>query len=362
MASMRILLRPTLMLACLLAFTVADAGVLRSDGGAFVDAGNGTVVLRGFNLSQHHKFPPFRPNTDPALFTRLTAAGINVVRHQFNWEAFEPEPGVHDESYLDHYAGVTERAAAAGLYVIVDIHQDAFSRWTLDGCGEGFPRWAIPAGFAQDESDNGLKCYAWPLRVMWHRARYEQLFNDFYTPGNPARERYLLMLERIAQRLAGQPNVVGYEPINEPLGDGRLLMAFYADAIEVVRRHDPTAIAFLTPEIFTGLGTEATTLPIPPFGNVAFAPHYYDPPVYAYLWFGRRYEPVAANNRAVAQRWNAALLLGEFGAATTRRAPTPHARRARTGIWSSTPKRAAPPTPGNTIPDAAPPKSACRPA
>lgn len=83
-SALRTLFRPVLLfgllLAGLLAVATCPAGTLRSERGAFVDVGNGTAVLRDFDLSQHHKFPPFRPDTDPALFERLVASGINVVR------------------------------------------------------------------------------------------------------------------------------------------------------------------------------------------------------------------------------------------------------------------------------------------
>lgn len=292
---------------------LATAGELQVAQGRFVDRDGATVVLRGFNLSQQHKLPPFRPNNDPQLFQKLAAKGVNVVRLQFNWEAYELSPGVYDDSYLDYYAGVSARAAASGVYVIVDIHQDAFSRWTLDGCGEGFPRWAIPAGTRLSEPDNGSKCWFWPLRVMAERREIEAVFNAFYTPGNPARERYLVLLERLAQRFADQPHVIGFDLLNEPLGDAGLLAQLYLDGIERVRRHDPDAIAFVEPEMLTGSGLETTKLARMPISNLAFAPHYYDATIYASVWLGGRYEPVAARNRELAKTWGAAVLLGEFG-------------------------------------------------
>lgn len=308
---------PQSILAVIAMLTIAisaHAGVLHIENGHFVDAHGGTILLRGFNLSQRHKLPPFRPNTDPQLFAKLKEAGVNIVRLQFNWEAYELAPGVYDESYLDYYAGVLNGAGTSGIYVFIDIHQDAYSRWSLDGCGEGFPRWAIPSGFAQTAPDNGAKCFGWPLRVLLQRTEMERLFNAFYAPGNQARAHYLQLLDRLATRFAGNPFVAGYDLLNEPLGDAQLLMQLYTEGIAIIRHRDPSAIAFLSPEMLTGAGIEETKLPAPRFGNVAFAPHYYDPLVYAYLWLGWRYEPVAAKNRELARRWGAAVMLGEFGA------------------------------------------------
>jgi endoglycosylceramidase len=244
----------------------AFAGDLRVADGRFVDSRGATVVLRGFNLSQLHKLPPFRANSDPLLFEKLTASGVNVIRHQFNWEAYEQSPNVYDESYLDYYANIVDRAAAAGVYVIIDIHQDAFSRWTLDGCGEGFPKWAIPQGTKLSEPDNGSKCWFWPLRVMANRSSIEAIFNKFYAEDYMPRERYMLLLEKLATRFAGYRNVIGYDLLNEPQGDATLLRQFYIDGIARVRRHDPQAIAFIEPEMLTASGLESTKLTNPMFG------------------------------------------------------------------------------------------------
>ncbi|MDO9234665.1 MAG: cellulase family glycosylhydrolase [Aquabacterium sp.] len=301
-------------LACVAPALQAEAAPLRVEAGRFVDQQGGDVVLRGFNLSQLHKVPNFRPNNDPQLFDKLTRLGVNAVRLQFNWEAFELQPGVYDESYLTYYAGVVERAAAKGVYVLVDVHQDAFSRWTLGGCGEGFPRWAIPAGIPQSTPDNGAKCANWgPQTLFFSRNEMERAFNAFMTPGNFARGRYMALLGRLAQRFAHAPNVIGYDLLNEPLGSAENLVKLYQDGAAVVRAAHPDAIVFVEPEMWTGIGLQATKLTNPGISNLAFAPHYYDPLIYFKAWTGLRYESVAARNRELAKTWGAAVLLGEFG-------------------------------------------------
>ena len=295
---------------------------LRVEAGRFVDQQGGDVVLRGFNLSQLHKVPNFRPNNDPQLFDKLTRLGVNVVRLQFNWEAFELQPGVYDESYLTYYAGVVERAAASGVYVLVDIHQDAFSRWALGGCGEGFPRWAIPAGIPQSTPDNGVKCADWALQAGFFRKKeMERAFNEFMTPGNFARGRYMALLDRLAQRFVHAPNVIGYDLLNEPFGSAQNIIKMYQDGAAVVRAAHPDAIVFVEPEMWTGLGLQATKLTNPGISNLVYAPHYYDALTPVKGWSGLRYEPVAARNRELAKKWGAAVFMGEFGTRPSMVAP-----------------------------------------
>lgn len=183
---------------------LAIAGPLHVQDARLVDQVGADVVLRGFNLSQWHKIPPFRPNQDPALFSKLSELGVNAVRLQFNWEAYELQPGVYDESYLSYYASVVERARAQNIYVIVDIHQDLFSRWTLKGCDEGFPKWAIPPGSSVAASpDNGQACATWPVTALLHIIELNTLYNAFMANGNWVREHYMVVLEKLAQRFVG---------------------------------------------------------------------------------------------------------------------------------------------------------------
>src|SRR4029079_7605799 len=79
----------------------------------------------------------------PADYERLRAEwGFSAIRCLITWAAVEPSPGTYDDAYLDWVAERMAWADAAGLAVIVDMHQDVF--------GEGFgfagaPRWACDA-------------------------------------------------------------------------------------------------------------------------------------------------------------------------------------------------------------------------
>ena len=68
--------------------------------------------------------PPLR---SPPSSTCLARQGMNVIRLLFIWEAFEPTPGVITPP-ISCPRAIAEAAWAHGLYVIIDVHQDGFSR------------------------------------------------------------------------------------------------------------------------------------------------------------------------------------------------------------------------------------------
>ena len=66
----------------------------------------------------------------------LASWGHNLVRLGVMWEGYEKAPGVYDEQYLLSIEKVINKLGERGIYTMIDIHQDGFSRMT---CGEGVP-------------------------------------------------------------------------------------------------------------------------------------------------------------------------------------------------------------------------------
>ncbi len=134
-------------------FQDPDTKIL-SEKNYFKDADGGIRIFRGVNMAGDSKVPDFRPVDGPYHFDRLRAFGFNVVRLLFTWEAFQPTPGGYDMSYLEYYTQLVEWAWERGIYVIVDVHQDTFSRYNNGGCGEGFPVWTLPPDLVLNEPNN----------------------------------------------------------------------------------------------------------------------------------------------------------------------------------------------------------------
>ena len=131
----------------------ADAQIFDSEGRQ--------VLLRGVNLSALGDY--YLPNPvypapvplQPDDFANIAAQGFDVVRLLVSWSALEPERGVIDQSYLDSIRSAVAGAKQNGLYVVIDMHQDAWGKYIASPPGticapgtslangwDGAPEWA----------------------------------------------------------------------------------------------------------------------------------------------------------------------------------------------------------------------------
>ena len=210
------------------------SAVLRVVGRHFVARDGRVVLIRGINIGAG-KVPPFIAMEDPALLDRVAEMGFGAIRLPFIWEAFEPEPGRYDPAYLARMTAIATAAWDRGLYVIVDIHQDGFSRNMTRGCGSGFPLWAISPRATPHAPDNGCDCKTWALQELTDPNMHRS-FSDFYADHYGVRTRYLAMLGEVASAFSAIPGVIGYDPLNEPWGDERREIApLYRDAARALR-------------------------------------------------------------------------------------------------------------------------------
>jgi endoglycosylceramidase len=288
---------------------------LRIDGRWFVDPMGRVAVLRGVSLAGSSKVPPFRAVSAISDLDPLPGVGINVVRLVFVWEAYEPIPCCYNEAYLADLQAIAWGAAARGMYVIVDFHEDGFSRFTSRGGGDGFPGWAVSPRGRSSRPNNRDRALYWPLLMATDPTTYKS-FADFYSDANGVRTRYLAMVERVAAGFAPIPGVLGYDLLNEPWGNERNELApLYCDAAAVIQSRHPSAFIFVEGQFTTNVGFQ-TRLPRLAITNLVYAPHYYKPAtILVGHWFGseRSMDRAFAHMTAVSEAWNVPLFVGEFG-------------------------------------------------
>ena len=87
-------------------------------------------------------------------FSEIRRLGFNAVRLLIVWEGIEPdERGVYDEEYLDYIEELIAAADRNHLYVLIDMHQDMFSRHLYVRYNENPIETMNAAGFEVAEDD-----------------------------------------------------------------------------------------------------------------------------------------------------------------------------------------------------------------
>jgi endoglycosylceramidase len=280
-----------------LALTALHAEADPVRGGRIVDARGREVLLRGVNvnaLAEYWKgvaFPttfPLAPD-DPA---HMRSIGWNAVRLLVSWSRIEPAPGRYDEDYLDQVSRTVSRLRAAGIYSIIDFHQDAWGPATAARPGErctppsqpgigwdGAPAWAT--------LDHGLpRCTVVAREINPATMRdWQAFFNDeTAADGVGVQTRYVAMLGHVAREFARSPEVAGFDIMNEPNAfgpaDNLRLAVMYSRAVASIRNAEHTAgglahlILFEPSVLFSAIGSG----PPPSFSrdpNLVYAPHIY---------------------------------------------------------------------------------------
>jgi len=299
-------------------------------------------------------------------FAEMRALGFNVVRLALSWSLLEPQPGQYSAEYVDRIAQVVGWARDQGIYVILDIHENAYSRYvprparvTLAG-GKlpsladqtGAPAWAtLTDGLPGDKFLNQREL------SFSVGAAFTNFWFNTKVAGQGLQDHYLGAVATLARRFEDESAVVGFGAFNEPwpgfvpppASDDLLLYPFYRRLVDAItgvadgarcpadfpalpicghpslgvgdRRH----IFFLEADHLREVTDFPTAfgLPVSSYPNIAFAIHPYThkytadalagqaPKTAAYPFGG--YDQAYATAEAEARSMDAALFVSEFG-------------------------------------------------
>ncbi|MGC4113101.1 MAG: cellulase family glycosylhydrolase [Myxococcales bacterium] len=334
---------------------------LKTDRSYLRDSQGRYVQIHGVNVGGTSKVPasvsasglpsfvgrPFPIEDADEHFARLQAAGFDSIRLVLQWEGIEPlARGQYDEAYLDYVQKLVQAAGQRRLRVLLDMHQDLFSRllavkfnnhprgkagdiesmlfaflppyndtiqgdgapkWVVQGClpekkldspNWGTPRvlsgldeeallaiynlfqkltsggpaatsgsipWIVdfllqkPDPFGPEETSDLLPLTNGSAALSLDVARAFACFfaGDKAFPGlmaegrnvkDWAQDAYAEAFAQVAQRVADEPNVMGYDLMNEPSSNFVVLAAYGAMATGGLEGVRSTLNAMLGPE------------------------------------------------------------------------------------------------------------------
>lgn len=320
-------------LFCLVASALAAGGngpsrALGTDGPAFVDQEGRRVILRGVNAGGRSKFPPFLPfdpgdDFEAALETYadgVAAMGFNVVRLLVIYEAAEPVRGTYDQAYLSQYDAMVRAFAKRGIYVIVDGHQDLFSRRFH---GDGFPDWAIAERYRGREQTVEQKMW----NVIYFTRPVLSSLQGLWSDRDGVQRSNVEFYGMLAERYKEEKAVIGFEPINEPMpgwkglinypGFHRDLYKYYQRVAEAVQSVDPGYMFFADICALENPGTWNPWRPRPKIDNLVLAPHYYDLGTFGMSLSPGGDKPVMAagigRHLKLARHWDVPAVFTEYG-------------------------------------------------
>lgn len=316
----------SMLAACGDSSTEIDSGAngpvppLSAEGRWLTDATGRVVMLHGFN--EVAKSPPFYPaafdfGEDDAAF--LAAEGFNGIRLGIDFRGLMPEPGVVDDGYVENLASTVDVLARHAIFVLLDFHQDGFAPMYN---GNGLPDW-----MAIDDGLPNPPDAVFPLYYIQNPAM-QRAFENFWAnrqgPGGIGLQDYFVQgIEKVVARFAGNPWVLGYEPINEPWSGAEwrpctegpvgcpdleqsTLAPFYRRVGDAIREITSEQLIFVEPFVLFNFGQAPTTMPgTDP--RVALSFH-------SYAIDSAGEESVLELGIAAAERDGAPVLVTEFGA------------------------------------------------
>ncbi|GHA39565.1 cellulase family glycosylhydrolase [Streptomyces olivaceoviridis] len=318
---LRAMLTAGAVLAALLTPATAHAEETGSDIPRLTDRNGRVLTLRGWNIEDKaHRGEDALTAVTERHLRDLRARGFDFARLLVFWDDLEPAPGRYSRAYLQKIERVLDWAGRHDVKVVIDAHQDVFG----PAFGHrGIPEWATRT--------DGLPFTAHP--DDWFAEYFEPAVQRAFThlyEDEDLRRAQAGMWRTLAARFARHPAVLGYDLINEPMGEPKpgedlptaarriereQLTPMYDRLADAVRSADRDAWLFVepTPVVGEGVPTGLGRVHDP---RVVYAPHFYDTAMEA----GADYDPgagwIEAYERAVTaypKRYRVPVVVGEWG-------------------------------------------------
>ncbi len=326
-------------------------GIIDSQGREWLFRGVNARVEGVFDVNFDDGREPLEPipSFEAADAEAMKQIGFNMLRLPIQWSGIEPQPGEYDQAYIEKIADIIAICEDAGIQVLVDMHQDAYSKEIGE---DGAPLWAIVPPPTQTNAGGELNLVASRLSKQTQEA-FASFWKNEQVDGKGLQEYFIDAMSEVMKAVKDSPAVVGMEVFNEPwLLHAQTLLAsqgadpglsidmlydFYAKAIPALQEIAPDKLVAFGPDVAKNDPpalppgssdqqpyTATVPDPIPwPTENTIYAPHFYTKAFFSPGDEAAGYPninpddpdiPLNMNNSLKeATQFAAPLLLGEFG-------------------------------------------------
>ncbi|MEA2368196.1 MAG: hypothetical protein QOH38_914 [Thermoleophilaceae bacterium] len=296
-------------------------------------------------LYAHGRCPADNPRVEGVVtcrfdFRQMRPLGYNVVRLNLSWSLLEPQPGRISRQYVDRIAQVVHWAKRRGIYIVLDMHQDAWSKFVYtrdEPCAgefkpirgyDGAPLWASKYS-SPACALNGVReldpAVAETFQKFW--------LNSAGPDGAGLQDHFTSVLLALARRFHGNRAVAGYELMNEPQpgfnaapgeSDATELFPYWGRAVDevVAKVRGFRQLFFVEPNVERNVSDSREAPPAPwstysGYPHVVYAPHVYTGVFTADQEVAsQRFQPMDQGYAAVmddAKALGLPLWIGEFG-------------------------------------------------
>ena len=291
------------------------------------------MLLHGVAVNQlgdYYRVKSGRPPVFPlhrSDFVRMRRLGFNVARLVVSWSKLEPQRGEFSSAYLAKVHRAVRWASSEGIYVVLDMHQDAWGKEVATAPGEtcapgfepsigwdGAPAWAT-------HLDGMSRCHAQEREVS---PAVAAAFDNLYADTDGIQAEFDRAWAQVAREFATNPGVAGFDLFNEPHPGTKQgpaaqaeIGALYDGAITAIRRAEDRVrrgfrhIVFFEPSVLYNVTVAPTDAPLPGFTDdtdVVFSPHLY-PGTFSPLSVGASFAAATALRDA----YGAPMFVGEWG-------------------------------------------------
>lgn len=288
------------------------------------------IILRGANYNVLGDY--WQANTTVATQKQfeendlklMAKYGFNCIRLLFSWSKLEPQKGNYNQAYIEEIKHVIEIAAKYNIYVLLDMHQDAFSKYIATpvnaACDkpnkgwDGAPDWATITDGASTCTTDGSRESAPAVVHAWQ---------NLWDNKNGIQDVCINAWITLIKQTAKYSNIVGYDLINEPsLGYQAInqqadkLSKFYGKLTQKIREAESEVnasqhIIFFEMSV-TWNGQPIPFIPFPNFTNdenIIFAPHTYFESISYIFTIEQGYDLL----KNLSKLYNTGLFIGEYG-------------------------------------------------
>jgi endoglycosylceramidase len=230
---------------------------------------------------------------------------------------------LHYDADFDRIAAVTRLCGRRGILVLIDFHQDAFSKEIGE---DGAPRWVLDLLLGP----GGYPYLGGPLTDLLARRlspAARDAFRGLFANREDVQDALAAAAAAVARRFRHDPAVLGYEVLNEPWvlyagvpDPDAAVLALNVRVAQAIRQLDDRHLIAFEPDTSRNQ-TDRAALPTAPFPvpGTLYAPH-----IYTAVFSGNsnpnfasgdpaELAPSMEHAAAEAAAWGAPLLVGEYG-------------------------------------------------